>query len=101
MLTGTSSPVHGSFQEPRPIREQFSGSSIDEHTSSVKGDAGVHARGTILLRVAFRHEQQCVEGEWRIGAEMQPEERLVVVMRLVLVEFSVFRVRRLVAVSQP
>ncbi len=93
--------VHDALQEPEPLGQELLWFGIDQDLAAVQRHGGFEPGEAEFLGIFLRDEQQRVDGQRGVGAEVQAKARRLVGVGLELVEFRVFLVLDLVLVAQP
>jgi hypothetical protein len=101
MFSGRSSLSTTPFRKRSHSGSRVFRLGVDEDLAAVEGDALFEAGEAELLGVFLRDEEEGVDRERGVGAEMQAEAGLVEGVGLELVELGVFLVLDLVLAAQP
>ena len=72
--------VDDPLEKAEPFGEEPLGFSLDEYLPAVQVHLGLHPPHAHRFEVPLRHEEQGLDGDRGVRVEMQPEERLVMIV---------------------
>ena len=93
--------VHHTAHEAQPLRQESLGLGLDEHLAAIEMNFRLLADHAGHFQTARRHKEQRLNGDGRIGREMQAVLGWLVVMGEVLVELLIFLLLHLVLRTGP